>query len=133
MASSSVANALGCDGWRDSRAFKIVSWLPVIAITLVSRGPGEMPIDRLLIGCLLARGHRLLDGERDRALGDRRREGNFLATRVRHYLTAGGAGGAPPAPPGTPSVRALPGALLPVAAGRCAAQAGALRRAGDRA
>ena len=66
---------------------------PAIAITRVSRGPGEMPIDRLLIGCLLARGHGLLDGDPGRALEDHRREGNFSATRVRHYLTAGGAKG----------------------------------------
>jgi hypothetical protein len=89
-----------------------------------------MPIDRLLIGRLLARGHRLLDGERDRALGDRRREGNFLATRVRHYLTAN-AEVAHPLRRGGPSVEALPVALLGHAPGERSLEIAALRRAVD--
>jgi hypothetical protein len=112
MASSSVGSARGCDGWRDRHAFKIVSLGPAIAITRVPCGPGEIPIDRLLIGCLLARGARLLDGDRGRALGDRRRWGNFSATGVRHYLTPSGAELAHPARRGPPSVEALPVALL---------------------
>jgi hypothetical protein len=86
-----------------------------------------MPIDRLLIGCLLARGHGLLDGDPGRALEDRRREGNFSATRVRHYLTAGGAKVAHPAYRGAPSVEAPPVPLLGCATGDGSLQMAAFR------
>jgi hypothetical protein len=76
-----------------------------------------MPIDRLLIGCLLAHGEGPLDGERGRALGNRRRKGNFSATDVRHYLTAGRAQVAHPARCGPSSVEALPVPLFGDAAG----------------
>jgi hypothetical protein len=82
-------------------------------------------------GCGDARGQRLLDGERDRALGDSRPEGNFLATRVRHYLTAGGAEVAHPTRRGATSVEALPVALLRYTPGDRALQLAALRRAVD--
>jgi hypothetical protein len=52
---ASVAHR-GCDGWRDQRAFKIVSLGLAIAITRVLCGPAEIPIERMLIGGLLARG-----------------------------------------------------------------------------
>src|SRR5258708_38157984 len=117
MAPNNVGNARGCEGWRERRAFKIVSLGPAIAITRVSRGPGEMPIDRVLIGCLLARGDGLLDGDLGRALGNGRRWGNFSATRVRHYLTAGGAEAAHPAGRGASPLGAFPVSLLGGATG----------------
>ena len=58
-------------------------------------------------------------------------EGNFSATRVRHYLTAGGAKVAHPACRGAPSVEALPVALLGRATGDGPLQIAALRRAVD--
>jgi hypothetical protein len=66
----------------------------------------------LLIGCLLAHGYGLLDGDPGRALGDGRWKDNFSATGVRHYLTASGAKVAHPARRSAPSVEALPIALL---------------------
>jgi hypothetical protein len=86
-----------------------------------------MPIDRVLIGCLLARGDGLLDGDLGRALGNGRRWGNFSATRVRHYLTAGGAKVAHPACRSAPSVEALPMPLLGCATGDGTLQMAAFR------
>src|ERR1700728_4424960 len=131
MASRSVGNARGWDGWRSRRAFKIVSLGPVIASTRVSRGPGEIPIDRLLMSRLLARGRGLLDGDPGRALGDRRRAGNFSATGVRHYLTASGAKVAHPARGCPTPDEALPVALLGRATGDGALKISALGRAVD--
>src|SRR5580692_4089109 len=131
MASSSVGSARGCDGWRDRRAFKIVSLGPAIAITRVSRGPGEMPIDRLLIGCLLVLGGRPLDGDGRRALGNARRRGNFSATGVRHFLAATGAKAPHPTGRRPPSVEAAPVALLGPTPGLRSPLACALGRAID--
>ena len=58
-------------------------------------------------------------------------EGNFSATRVRHYLTAGGAKVAHPACRGAPSVEALPVALLGHSTGDGSLQIAARRRAVD--
>ncbi|MDP9034643.1 MAG: hypothetical protein M3O50_07525 [Myxococcota bacterium] len=89
-----------------------------------------MPIDRLLISDLLARGHGLLDGDLDRAVGDRRREGNFLATGVRHYLAAG-AQVVHSTRGGATSAKALPVTLLGHAPGDRALQMAASWRAVD--
>src|SRR5580658_10923102 len=85
-ASSSVAIARGCPGLGKSRAFKIVSLGPAIAITRVALGSGEMPIQMSLIGRLLGRGRGHLRGERRRGERDLLRKANFFSTRVRHYF-----------------------------------------------
>ncbi|HVJ93082.1 MAG TPA: hypothetical protein VM580_24950, partial [Labilithrix sp.] len=72
---------------RTSLAFKIVSWAPSIASTLVLVGLGAIPIQIDSIGGLLAgRRRRLPDDGRDRR-GDRARSANFPTTRVRYIPT----------------------------------------------
>jgi len=83
------------------------------------------------MGRLLARGDGVLDGDPGRALGDGRREGNFSATGVRHYLTASGAKVAHPARRRPTPDEALPVALLGRATSHGALEIPALGRAVD--
>jgi hypothetical protein len=70
-----------------------------------------------------------LDEDRGRGLGDGGRSANFLATDVRHYLTAGGAKLAHPARGGPPSIETPPVELLGHARGLGPLQLPALARA----
>jgi hypothetical protein len=93
---ASVSDALGplgelcvevVRGDGSSRAFKIVSLGPAIAITRVAFGSGAIPIQMSLIGRLLDHGGCPLHGER-RGPGDGLGKANFSATSVRHYFSA---------------------------------------------